>query len=181
MLSEIATFLLTVAFGLLGFFFIARFLLQVVRADFYNPISQSIVRLTDPVLQPMRQLLKPRGNIDFAALVAVLVVELLHIVTVFTFAGAALPGVPALALLTVVQSIDLMLGIYFYALLVSIIASWIAPAGGHPALSLIHQLTEPVLAPIRRLLPPAGGLDFSTMVALLIIYILRDIVLPRLG
>jgi len=181
MFSEIVTLLLSVAFGLLGFFFIARFLLQLVRADFYNPISQSIVRLTDPLLQPVRQLLKARGNIDFAALVAVLVVELLDVITVFTFAGEALPGLPALALLTMMRSLDLVLGFYFYALLVSIIASWIAPAGGHPALSLIHQLTEPLLAPIRRLLPPAGGLDFSTMVAMLIIYILRDIVLPRLA
>jgi YggT family protein len=180
MLTEIIGLLLSVAFGLLGFFFLARFLLQLVHADRYNPLSQAIVRLTDPLLAPIRRLLRPSRSVDAASLLAVIVVQCLYVVTAVSLDGGALPGLPQLLLVAAVRTVDLMLAFYFYALFIAVIASWVAPAGGHPALSLIHQLTEPILAPIRRLLPPAGGIDFSTMVALLILYILRDIVLPRL-
>ncbi|MEE4361226.1 MAG: YggT family protein [Pseudomonadales bacterium] len=168
-------FLVTVLFNLATFAFLVRFILQAVRADFYNPITQGIVRLTDPVLRPLRRLIPSAGGLDLAALLVAILLQMLAIL-LFT-SGASIVTV---LLVSAFKLLSLVLDIYFWALVVIVIISWVAPGTYNPAAALLQQITEPLLAPFRRLIPPVGGLDFSVMVAFLVLIVIRDYLLPGL-
>lgn len=159
--SEILRYLLQSALGLFLFAVLLRMLLQVARADFYNPVSQFVVKVTQPVLGPLRRLLPPLGRLDTASLLLATGVQVLSIMIALALLGFR----PANVLLIVVWALlgiaSLVVNMYFFAILGVIIFSWIAPHSQHPALALLYQLTEPVMAPVRRLLPPLGGLDLS--------------------
>ena len=204
MLADILAIVLHFGLQLMTLALLLRFILQAVRADFYNPISQMIVRVSDPVLRPMRRLIPGWGGLDLGALAAALLTEIVHISALATLAlyGAnpraiygylsndplqvvailSAGGLPIVAVVATasVWLLQWVLGIYLAALFGTVILSWIAPFSSHPGALLIRQITEPVLAPIRKRLPPMGGLDFSVMIAILIIYILEQAVIPRL-
>lgn len=167
--------LASVALLMATLFCALRFLMQVMRVDAYNPISQSVLRLTNPVLTPLRRVFPSGDRVDTASL---FVVWLLQV------ADIALAGGYGLVFLlwgAVIKSIALFANLYFYALIVVAVMSFIAPASGHPAAVLLRQLTEPLLAPVRQVIRPVGGLDFSLLVVLLGLMILRGSVLPWLG
>jgi YggT family protein len=153
-------FLIQTFFGIYLLLVMLRFLMQLSRADYYNPICRAIVKMTDPAIKPLRKALPTVRGIDFATLAVALAVQLVAVVLVMSIVGGYFfsPVYIAWALLGIVSTI---LDIYFFALIISVIASWIAPFSHHPALSLIVQITEPICAPARKLLPPMGGVDFS--------------------
>tara|TARA_R110002072_G_scaffold269868_2_gene429398 strand:+ start:134560 stop:135138 length:579 start_codon:yes stop_codon:yes gene_type:complete len=156
-----------------------RFLLQLSRADFYNPITQMIVRFTDPGVQIFRRFIPGFKGIDFSSLVFAIIVQCAAICALIYLAGFSLPGVGLILTWALVGILNFVLNIYFWGMLISIIASFIAPFSGHPALVLVRQLTEPVMAPFRRLLPSMGGLDLSPIFVFLAIQIIRiTLVLP---
>jgi len=156
--------------------FVARFLLQACRADFYNPISQGIVKATDPVLKPIRRVLPGYRNLDFASF---LVAALAQMILLYILA-AILGRTPGSILLVIVYGfirvIDFLLKGYMYGIFIVIIASFIAPGSHHPALALLHQLIDPVLTPARKLLPSLGGLDFSPMLVLMLILVAQEMI-----
>lgn len=151
--------------------FVLRFLLQLVRADFYNPFSQFIVSITQPLLRPLRRLIPSLGGIDVASIALILVLQVVAIVGWFLIRGLQ-PVPEAVVVYSIAKLIGLVLNIYFFALILQAILSWVAQ-GYHPIMGVLHDLTAPVLSPIRRLLPSAGGIDFSPMVAILLIYVIR--------
>lgn len=159
--SEILRYLLQSALGLFLFAVLLRMLLQIARADFYNPVSQFVVKVTQPVLAPLRRLVPPVGRLDTASLLLATGVQVLSIMIALALLGFR----PANALLLLAWALlgiaSLVVNMYFFAILGLIIFSWIAPHSHHPALALLYQLTEPVMGPVRRLLPPVGGLDLS--------------------
>ena len=159
-------FLIQVLFGLYLFFLILRFVLQASRADFYNPVCQAIIRITDPVVKPLRTFIPSWRAIDFATLVASLVLQLVMISLITLMLGGPIFHSIFLAW-SFVGLLSTLIDIYFFALIIMIIASWIAPYNNHPALMLIYQITEPLCRPARRLIPPMGGLDFSVMIVIL--------------
>lgn len=164
---------------LLGLFLIAmllRFLLQLVRADFYNPISQFVVKLTNPLVVPLRRILPAYAGIDFASLVLAILLQLLGIAVVFLLRLGGLPPLPALLLGALLGVLALLVQIYFFALLAMIILSGVAQGSRHPAIFLLHQITEPVMAPFRKLLPPMGGLDFSPIIVFVLINVLQIVI-----
>ena len=174
--------LIYVAYYLLQFvtmLFIARFLLQVCRVDFYNPISQGIIKATDPVLKPMRLVLPVYRNLDFSSFLAAALAQVVLEFTVAAisdqYAGTVV-RVVVNGLLTVTLFI---VKAFWWAILIGIIASFVAPGNQHPALALLHQITEPLLAPARKLIPPMGGLDFSPILVFLLIGVVER-VLPQL-
>lgn len=175
-LTQIAHLLITFASSIYITIVMVRFLLQLVRADFYNPLSQFVVKATNPLLMPLRKIIPGFFGIDFASLVLALLLQMaaLELLSLVINGGLA-PFLPVLLLATY-KLLELLLNIYFFAFIVLVIVSWIAPHNHNPAISLLSSITEPVLAPIRRVLPPMGGLDFSVMVALLIIYILKILI-----
>jgi YggT family protein len=179
-LSDVFTYLIYVFFGLYILAMLLRFLLQAVRADFYNPISQSLVKVTNPLVIPLRKILPGYGGLDLASLLLALILQILMVtLLVLIQTGAMLAPLPLL-LVGVLGLASYLLKIYFFALLAMIVLSWIAPGGNHPALYLLHQITEPVMAPFRKVLPAMGGLDFSPILVFIIINVLQ-IVLRNLA
>ncbi len=157
---------------------VLRFLLQLVRADFYNPMSQMIVKFTNPLLIPLRRIIPGFGGLDVASLVLALAAQYLLIVLVLMIAGFGV-NLPFVAMIgwAAVGLGSLLLNIYFWGLLIVIIASWIAPNSYNPALILINQIIDPVMRPIRTRMPDLGGLDLSPMVLMLGIKVIEILVL----
>ncbi len=172
-LTEIAGYLLQTLLSLYLMAMLLRFLLQLVRADFYNPISQFLVRITNPVLIPLRRVIPGVGGVDVASLLLALALQMLAIALILLLNGIAPPNVFTLALWGAIGVIGLLVNIYFFALLAMIILSWVAPGSQHPAIYLLHQLTEPVMAPFRSLLPPMGGLDLSPILVFILINVIQ--------
>jgi YggT family protein len=173
-LVEIIRLLINTLGGLYLTAVILRFLLQLARADFYNPISQALVRITNPVIKPLRRIIPGFFGIDIASLVLAILVKMLMIVALFIVQTGSANLNFALALLVAVLSVFVTIfNIYFVALIAMIILSWVAPGSYHPAAVLIHQIVEPVMAPFRRLLPPMGGIDFSPMIAFLMLNVVK--------
>ena len=146
--------------------FLLRVLMPLVRADFRNPIGQAVLQITNPLVMPLRRLLPPAGRIDVASVVALLVVQLATQVVLRVVAGAGLAVQPLVTgalrdlASTVVQ-------FYFIAVLVYALLSWVAPGGYSPGAQLLHRICEPLLAPLRRVIPPVGGLDLSALFVLI--------------
>ncbi len=161
------------------FVFVARFLLQACRVDFYNPISQGLVKLTDPVLKPVRMVLPGYRNLDFAAFLAAVLAQLILMMSLAALQGGYVGGVGTLFVVGILQVILLIIRIFWWSILIVIIAGWIAPGTYHPALALLGQITEPLLAPARKLLPAMGGLDFSPILVFLILGVIERI-LPQM-
>lgn len=149
-----------------------RFLLQLSRADFYNPISQFVVKATRPLLNPIRKVVPGIGAFDGASIVLAVLLQTLVYVLIAVMAGAALTWVNFIAW-SAVMVLNLTVQIYFWAVIAMIILSWVAPGSYHPAVQLLHQITEPVMRPFRRLLPPVGGLDLSPILLFLVINVVQ--------
>ncbi len=172
-INEISLYLVQTVIGLYLLIMLMRFVLQLVLADFYNPISQFLVKATNPIVVPLRRILPARGRFDAASLVLAILIQLLGIIVILAMNGLGLPGVSLLIAWSVVAVAGLLVKIYFFALLGMIILSWIAPGSANPAAYLMYQITEPVMAPFRRVLPAMGGLDFSPILVFILINIIQ--------
>lgn len=171
-LNDIAAYLIDTFAGLFYWAVILRFLFQLARADFYNPISQGLVRITNPLLKPLRRIIPGVFGLDIAALVLAMAVKAITLFLLLALASKTIAPIyfliwPPIYLLATI------LNIYYLVIFGSIITSFVAQGSHHPAILLINQLAEPVMAPFRRLLPPMGGLDFSPMIALTALYVIR--------
>lgn len=172
-LNDIAIYLLQTGLGFYLIIVMLRFIMQLVRADFYNPISQFVFKATQPLVGPLQTILKPIGRFDPASLTLAIALQIAGIVLLLMLNNVATPNPVTLFLWGFVGALGLLIKIYFYALLATIILSWISPGGSNPAAYLLHQITEPVMAPVRSLLPPMGGLDFSPIVVFILINIVE--------
>ena len=171
--NEIFGYLLQTFISLYLLAMLLRFLLQLVRADFYNPISQFLVRITNPLVIPLRRVIPGFAGIDSASLVLSILLQLIGIVALLLINGAGLPNIGLLLVWSVLGVIGLLINIYFFALLAMIILSWVAPGSNHPAIYLLYQITEPVMAPFRKALPPMGGMDFSPILVFILINVIQ--------
>jgi YggT family protein len=158
-----------------------RFLLQVARADFYNPFTQAIVKVTDPAVRLFRRIIPGYRGLDFASLVLALLVQCIATTLLISLSGFGIPGAGLVVSWSVIGLLSLVLNIYFWGMMISIIASFIAPHSAHPALVLIRQLTEPLMEPFRRFLPSMGGLDLSPIFVFLAIQIIRTTLIMPMG
>ncbi len=172
-LNDIAIYLLQTGLGFYLIIVMLRFIMQLVMADFYNPISQFVFKATQPLVGPLQTILKPIGRFDPASLMLATALQIAGIVLLLTLNNVTTPNPVTLFLWGFVGALGLLVKIYFYALLATIILSWISPGGSNPAAYLLHQITEPVMAPVRSLLPPMGGLDFSPIVVFILINIIE--------
>ncbi len=157
---------------------VLRFLLQYMRADFQNPISQFLIRATHLPTRPIRKVLPSYRSFDGASLILAVLVQWLTIqLTATVVSGAGMINIAYVLSWAVLGILSLILNIYLYGLLAVIILSWVAPQAQHPAIHLLHQLIEPVMSPFRRLIPPLGGLDLSPIFMFLVINLLRIFIL----
>ncbi len=160
-------FIVQTLLSLVLFVFMLRVLLQLARADFRNPLAQAVVKITNPLILPLRRVLPPIGKIDTASIVAVLIVASIEVFIVTTLTREYVPNLARWGLLIVLEIVRSLLSVYFYAILLYAVLSMIAPGGYSPVQSLLAQLSEPVLRPFRRIIPPIANLDFSPLWALI--------------
>jgi YggT family protein len=153
-----------------------RFIFQISRADFYNPISQFVVKATNPLLIPIRRVVPSIGGIDTSSIVLAILFQILVVSIKLLVLGGSLANPLFLFAISVVMILDVVLKIYFWSLIIMIVSSWIAPGSGHPALVLINQIVEPIMKPFRKVLPPMGGLDLSPILTFLVIQVLDVVV-----
>lgn len=149
---------------LLVMVFLLRVLLPLARADSRNQLSQAVIRMTNPLVLPLRKVLPPIGKVDTASIVALIIVQAAAVAMMWLLGGY--PGIftPAQFIYVVFLTlITTILRFYIFALLLYVILSWIAPGTYSPAAALLDQLCEPLLRPVRRLIPPLAGIDFSAL------------------
>jgi YggT family protein len=183
MLSTALNFLLNTIFNLLTLLFLLRFFLQLFRAPFNNPLSYMVVSLTDFAVKPVRRIIPSWGKIDLSTLILALVTQLLlqlcllwlRDIPINLMGNTIWTSLIGMSLLGVFRTI---LDVFFYAILLQVILSWINPYS--PISSVLNSLTKPILAPIQRFLPMAGGIDFSPVVALILIQMLNISVVKTL-
>lgn len=158
-----------------------RFILQLVRADFYNPVSQFIVRATHPLVKPLRKIIPSVAGLDLASLVLAIVVQLVLMALTLMLMGYGLGDPLQLLVWSIVGVTALFLKVFFFALIISVILSWVAQGSHNPTAMLINQICEPLLAPIRRMLPSMGGMDLSPIVAFLLLNLIDMLVIRNLA
>jgi YggT family protein len=171
--SEIFGYLVQTLLSLYLLTMLLRFVLQLVRADFYNPICQFLVKVTNPLVLPLRRVLPGFAGLDMASLVLALLLQLAGIIALLLINGLGLPNILLLFVWSAIGVLGLLVNIYFFALLAMIILSWVAPGSNHPAIYLLHQITEPVMAPVRKALPAMGGMDFSPILVFILINVIQ--------
>ena len=173
-------FLISTLFSLYIMAVMLRFLLGLVRADFYNPVSQFLVRITNPLLIPLRKVVPSIGKFDSAAMLLMIVLQLAAITLILLLRGEGIsPAV--LVILTIATLISLLIDVYMFAIIVEVIISWMNPGSYNPVSSLLHSLTGPLLRPIRHLVPPIAGIDLSPLFAIIGLQVLRMLILPLLS
>ncbi len=167
-------FLIQTVFGFYILAVMLRFLLQCVRADFYNPLVQFLVRITNPPLLPLRRIVPGYRGLDLASVVLAFALQAIEVVLIALLLGQS-ASVGGLLLLTVAELLKLLINIYLWGVVIQAVLSWFNPDPRHPAARVLAQLTAPVLRPARRLLPPISGVDLSPLlvvVALIFISLL---------
>lgn len=147
--------------------FLLRFILQWVRAGYYNPLSQFVLKVTSPLVIPARRVLPSVAGLDVPTLVVLVILEGIATWLLTMLAGISLP-IPTFLLYVLLRLVALTLWFYTVALLAYVILSWFGGGRGNPVATVLGELVEPVLRPVRRLLPAIGGFDLSPLLVMLL-------------
>lgn len=150
--------------------FLLRVLLPLSRSDSRNQLSQAVIRLSNPLVLPLRKMLPPVGKMDTASVIALLLVQTAVSATLWLL--GAFPWVlapPQFVQLVLISLVTLVLHFYIFALLLYVLLSWVAPGTYSPAGALLESLCEPLLRPVRRLIPPLAGIDFSALILIILL------------
>jgi YggT family protein len=173
-------FLISTLFSLYILAVMLRFLLGLVRADFYNPVSQFLVRITNPILMPLRKVIPSIGKLDISAVVLMIALQVLALTLIVLLRGGGVP-VGSVILISLAQLVSLAINVFFFAIIIQVILSWVNPGTYNPVTSLLYSLTAPVLRPIQQLIPPISGIDLSPLFAIIGLQVLRMLIMPLLG
>lgn len=171
--TEALIYIIQTLTSLFLLFVLLRFMLQLARADFYNPISQAIVKITNPVLLPLRKAIPGLFGVDVASLVLALVVQVIFGEVVALIAAGTFFNPGYLLIWGFLATLMFITYILIGGIIILVVSSFVAPYSSHPVLSLTRQLMQPLLAPIQRIIPPMGGLDFSVLFLGMGIYVLQ--------
>ena len=174
--GDALTLIISTLFGIYILTVMLRFLFQLVRADFYNPLSQAIVTITNPPLRPLRRLIPGFRGIDIPSLVLMLSLQMLETWLLFTIDGIP-RGAGGIAVIATAKLLQLAVYVFLFAIIIQVIVSWIAPGAYNSLTQLLYSLTAPVMKPARALVPPFGGLDFSPLVVLLALQLILLLVI----
>ncbi|MCC6596525.1 MAG: YggT family protein [Rhodanobacteraceae bacterium] len=177
--ANAAQILINFAFGVLVFLIVLRVLLQLVRANFYNPVCQFLYKATNPLLMPLRRIIPSWRNIELGALLLAWLLSALKLALIFGLFGQRL-GLLGLLVMALADLLDFTLMLYIGVVFVRVLLSFIAVERGNPVVPLVYQLSEPLLRPLRRLLPTPGRLDFSPMLVILAILLARALLVAPL-
>lgn len=185
-------FILGILFNLYATVVAVRFVMQVVRADYYNPLAEAVVKLTDPLLIPLRRVIPSIKRYDTASLVLVFAVVILKLL-VFKYLGLGrVPAIGAsvmvsqipminIVLLGLLDVIHLFFNVFIFALIINAILSWVPNAGGNPVQAMVASISEPVIRPMRNLIPPLGGIDLTVFFTIIGLFALRMFIIGSLS
>ncbi|MBC2689211.1 MULTISPECIES: YggT family protein [Pseudomonas] len=158
-----------------------RFVLQLVRANFYNPLCQFAVKATQPLLKPLRRIIPSVFGLDMSSLVLAILVQLALMALTLLLTYGTTGNPLQLLIWSLIGVTALFLNIFFYALIISVILSWVAPGSHNPGAELVNQICEPALAPFRKILPNLGGLDISPILAFMVLKLIDMLVINNLA
>lgn len=170
-LSNVGIFLIDTVFSLYIGLVMIRFLLAASRADFYNPISQFIVQITNPILIPLRRIIPSAGKIDSAAIVLMIALMVIKFMLLLLLQGHGISFFPLL-LLAVFKLLEMLIYIYIFALIIQAVLSWVNPGAyqmQNPLGSVLNSLTTPILRPLRQIVPNIGMVDITPLVAIILL------------
>ena len=179
-LANAAVFLVQTLFGFFIGLFLVRVLLIAVGASFYDPICRFVYQITNPVITPMRRFVPRWRRVEIASLLVAWVLILLEMALFAAIAGAAI-GIGGLLMRATVSLLDWLILICLFALFARALLGFIVREYDNPTLQLLAQVTEPLVRPFRRIVPPIGGLDFSLMFAMIALTLARILVIAPLN
>ncbi|HEY1774143.1 MAG TPA: YggT family protein [Gammaproteobacteria bacterium] len=169
-------FVINTLFGIYTGAVLLRFLMQQVRADFYNPLAQAVMKITNPPLLPLRRVIRPWRRIDLASLVLAALLQLVNVTLVIALADAQLlPAWGYLIYWTVLKLLFILVNLYFFSVLLEALTSWLNQ-GRSPLDGLLRPLNAPLLRPARRIIPPVNGLDFSPLLVMLVLQVINILI-----
>lgn len=180
-LSNAGVFLVSTLFGLYILAIMLRLILQMVRADFYNPVSRFIVKITNPPLKPLRRFIPGFAGIDMASVIVMLVLQMLEIFIITLMRNFPSPDILGLFIYSLVELVVLGFYVFLVSIFILALLSWINPGHYNPINNLLHQITEPVLRPVRKVLPPMSGMDLSPMLAIVGLWLIKLLLLDPLA
>jgi YggT family protein len=172
-------FLIQTLGGLYAFVAMLRFLLQLTKADFYNPISQFVVKVTSPVLMPLRRFIPGYRGMDISSLVLAWLVKTAVLFLVGILAGLGLASIGAI-IWSIPALVELVIDVFIYAIIIRVVLSWVNPGSANPMAILIDRLTDPIMAPVQQRLPAIGGLDLSPIAVTIGLVLLQMLLIPPL-
>ncbi|MHC8307819.1 YggT family protein [Pseudomonas sp. PB3P13] len=158
-----------------------RFVLQLVRANFYNPLCQFIVKATQPLLKPLRRIIPSMFGLDMSSLVLAILVQLVLMALTLLLTYGTTGNPLQLFIWSLIGVTALFLKIFFFAMIISVILSWVAPGSHNPGAELVNDICEPALAPFRKIVPNLGGLDISPILAFLVLKLIDMLVINNLA
>lgn len=182
-------FIITTLFDLYILLVLLRFILQMLHVDFYNSISQFIVKMTTPPLKILRRFIPSIGRQDIASIVLCLLITyakfmLLRVfdISVVAIADMAVPiglvSYPGLFIYSIADLVSLFISVFLVAIIIQVVISWVNPGQYNPVIGLVNSITAPVLRPFQKRLPPMGGFDFSSMIAILVLMVGKMLIIP---
>lgn len=178
-LQQALLFLINVVFDLYLILLTMRLILCWIRADYYNPVTQFVVKFTQPLVKPLRIVIPTIAHIEFASLVLIIILNMVK----FFFLGVITAGLPhnplGLVLLSLADTLKLILNTFFFAILLQAIMSWINQTYS-PVTHFLYQITAPIMRPIQKVVPPVGGIDLSPIPALILLQLLIILVVNPL-
>jgi len=181
MVTEIADLLLGTFFYLYILIVFLRLLFQLIRADFHNPLSQFILKATNPILVPMRRFIPAWKQVDTASLLLIILLKILELCLRDLFHFGTINSFYNIFAVSILELTKMLMNFYLFAIFGQIILSWLAPHNNNPAIAILYQITEPLMAPARRLLPPMGGLDLSPIIVILGLQVVELLLLHPSG
>ena len=179
-LDQPLVFLVEVLFGLYILVVMLRFFFQLLRVDFYNPISQAVVTITNPPLRILRRIIPSIGKLDTSSVILMLVLQYISLSLISLIIGATFLPV-TLLYLSLVELVNHAFNIFIFSIIILAVLSWVSsPYHQNPVAPILDQLTRPVMRPARRIIPPMGGIDLSPMFALIALFFLKLLLIPPL-
>jgi len=162
-------FLINLVFGLYLAAVMLRFLLQTIRADFYNPICQFLITVTNPALKPLRRWIPGYMGIDWPSILLMILLQLLEICLIALLISGHIPSLISVPVIIASNLLGLLIWVYIIIIIIQAVISWIQPGSYSPVTVLLYQLSDPLVRPVRRHLPVTGGIDWSPFVILILL------------
>ena len=168
-LANAGIYLINIVFFIFILAVMLRFLLQTIRADFYNPICQTLITITNPALNPLRRWIPGFMGIDWPSIILMILLQTLEISLIALLVSGHLPPPISFPVIIVSKLLFMLIYVYIFVIIIQAIISWIQPGSYSPFTVLLYQLSEPLVSPVRRYIPAAGGIDWSLLIILILL------------